>query len=110
VNNLPYVKSGLILAKTLNLSKEVLFLGECGEYELLFTLSKEAEEEFLNEVQKKKLKFYKIGEVKEEGSKLLRERGRKIDLTTYDLSARNYATPKEYLKDVAHFIKTSMPL
>lgn len=86
VGNLPYAKSGLLLAKTLNVPKEMLFLGECGEYELLFTLSKEAEEEFFKEVREQKLKFYKIGEVREAGSKVLEDRGRELDLATYDLS------------------------
>lgn len=104
VGDLPCVKSGLLLAKTLNIPKEVLFLGECGEYELLFTISKEAEEGFLNEAQEKKLKFYKLGEVKEQGNKLLWKGDREIDFATYNLCARNYASPKDYLRDVVHFI------
>ena len=106
VGNLPYVKSGLLLAKALNVPKEMLFLGECGEYELLFTLSKEAEEEFFKEALEKKLKFYKLGDVKEEGSKVLWERGRKIDFMTYELRARDYIDPKDYLRAVAHFIQS----
>lgn len=105
VDNLPYVKSGLLLAKALNVPKEMLFLGECGEYELLFTLSREAEEAFFNEVQKKKLMFYKIGEIREHGNKSLRERGREIDLATYDICARDFPDPKDYLRTVVHFLK-----
>ncbi len=104
VGNLPYVKSGLLLAKALNIPKEVLFLGECGEYELLFTLSKEVEEEFLNEARQKKLEFYKLGEVKEQSSKSLWKKDREIDLITYDLSARNYTDPKNYLRAVINFL------
>ena len=110
VGNLPYVKSGLFLAKALNLPKEILFLGECGEYELLFTLRKEAEEEFLTEAQEKKLKFYKIGEVKEQGNKSLLERGNKIDFISYDLRARDYTNPKDYLRTVVHFLKGRRPM
>jgi len=106
LSNLPYVKSGLLLAKALHIPKEILFLGECGEYELLFTLRKEVEEEFLYEVQERKLKFYKIGEVKEQGNKSLWERGQKLDLATYNLSARSYASPKDYLRDVVHLINS----
>lgn len=105
LGNLPYVKSGLFLAKVLNVAKELLFLGECGEYELLFTLSKEAEVEFLIEAQEKRLKFYKIGETTEQGTELLRERGKEIDLSAYHLRARDYADPKEYLRNVVHFLK-----
>ncbi|EGW37765.1 AIR synthase related protein [Desulfosporosinus sp. OT] len=104
VGNLPYVKSGLLLAKALNVPKELLFLGECGEYELLFTLRKEAEEEFLNEAQENNLKFYKIGQVREDGTKSLQERGREIDLATYALSARDFPYPKDYLQAVVNFL------
>jgi len=105
VSHLPYVNSGLLLAKALNVPKEMLFLGECGEYELLFTLCKEAEVEFINEAQQQKLTFHKIGEVKEAGNKLLRERGQTIDLLRYDLRARDYADPKDYLRTVVNFLQ-----
>ena len=107
VGSLPYMKSGLLLARALNVPKEMLFLGECGEYELLFTLSKAAEDEFLNEVKEKKLEFYKIGEVKEQDNKSIWERGRKIDLKSYDLRARDYSDPKDYLRTVVNFLKGS---
>jgi len=104
VGSLPYVKSGLLLAKTLNLPKEMLFLGECGEYELLFMLCKEVEDEFFREAKKKKLTFHKLGEVKEQGTKSLWEKDREIDLKTYSLRARDYADPKDYLRNVIDFL------
>ena len=104
VDNLPYVKSGLLLAKTLNLPKEMLFLGECGEYELLFTLSKEREEEFHRAAREQKLTFYKLGEVREQGLQSLRGREREIDLSTYTLRARDYTNPKDYLRNVLDFL------
>ncbi|MBC2725453.1 AIR synthase related protein [Desulfosporosinus sp.] len=107
VNSLPYIKSGLFLAKTLNLPKEMLFLGECGEYELLFTLGKEIEEEFEREAREKKLVVYKLGEVKEQGIKSLRKRNREIDLSNYALRARDYADPKDYLREVIYFLKNT---
>lgn len=105
VSDLPYIESGVFLAKGLNLPEEVLFLGECGEYELLFTVSKEGEEEFLKEAQQKTLKFYKLGEIKDQSSKSLWQKDREIDLATYDLSARDYSDPKDYLRAVADFLK-----
>lgn len=108
--SLPYVKSGLVLAKALNIPKEMLFLGECGEYELLFTISKEVEEGFINEAQEQKLKFYKIGEVREEGIKVLEDKGKQLDLSSYNLRARDYTDPKDYLRAAAHFLKTSVPI
>ena len=110
VGNLPYVKSGLLLAKALNVPKEMLFLGECGEYELLFTLNKEAEEEFLRKTQEMKLTFHKLGEINEEGRKSLWERDKEIDLITYNLRARDYTDPKDYLRDVVHFLNRRWPM
>jgi len=104
VGSLPYVKSGLLLAKTLNLPKEMLFLGECGEYELLFTLSKEVEDEFIGEAKKQNLTFHKLGEVKEEEIKSLWKRDRKIDLSSYALRARDFADPRDYLRNVVDYI------
>jgi len=82
----------------------MLFLGECGEYELLFTLTREVEEEFIWEAQQQKLTFHKLGEVKEQGIKSLWEREREIDLSTYALRARDYADPKDYLRNVVDFL------
>lgn len=107
VNDLPYVKSGLLLAKSLKLPKEMLFLGECGEYELLFTISRESEEEFSRAASEQQLKFYKIGEIKEQGILSLLAREREIDLRTYSLRARNYADPKDYLRDIVDFLRAS---
>lgn len=103
--NLPYVQSGLLLAKALNIPKELLFLGECGEYELLFTLPRETEEEFMREAREKSLFFTRIGEVTEQDTKLLREKDKEIDLTNYALKARDYQDPREYLRDVVGFLR-----
>ncbi|MGE4283703.1 MAG: AIR synthase related protein [Clostridia bacterium] len=107
VGNLPYEKSGIVLSKLLHIPKEILFLGECGEYELLFTINREAHEEFTQQCKKEGLNFYSIGEIKERGVKSLYEKNRKIDLSTYHYSARDYEYPKEYLKDIIQFIRTN---
>ncbi len=110
VSDLLYMKSGVALAKGLNIPEELLFLGECGEYELLFTLNEEAEEGFLNEAQENKLKFYKLGEVKEPDRKSLKKKDCVIDLAMYNINARDFPDPKEYLRAVVNFLnKTPMP-
>jgi thiamine-monophosphate kinase len=104
VEDLPYLKSGLLLAKVLGVAKEILFLGECGEYELLFTLSKDSEEEFSQEAQEKKLSFQRIGEVTQQDTRMLREKDKEIDLRDYALKARDYTDPKEYLRKALEFL------
>lgn len=107
VGSLPYVKSGLLLAKALNLPTEMLFLGECGEYELLFTLSPEMEEGFYRTAREENLTFYKIGEVREQGVQSLKGKEREINLSNYDLRARDYVNPKDYLRNVRDFLLKS---
>lgn len=104
VGDLPYVKSGVFLAKALSMPVELLFLGECGEYELLFTLSKEKEEAFITEAKEKELKFYRLGKITEPGRKLLRGKDIVFDLADYNLRARDYPGPREYLREVVHFL------
>lgn len=103
IGDLPYVKKGLALAKVLKIPQELLFLGECGEYELLFTLKKDIEGEFITGALKEKLSFYKIGEVTKE-TKVLREKDKELDLTDCNLKARDYPKPEEYLQDVLYFL------
>lgn len=106
IEELPYVKSGLLLAKALGIAKELLFLGECGEYELLFTLNRETQEEFSKEARKKKLSFQRIGQVTAKDTRLLLKKGREINLTNYALRARDFPDPQEYLREALEFLKT----
>ncbi|AET67674.1 thiamine monophosphate kinase [Desulfosporosinus orientis DSM 765] len=104
VGGLPYAKGGLLLAKALKLPKELLFLGECGEYELLFTLAKDAENEFLRAAREQNLTFYRLGEVRKAGIQVLRGENREWDLSNYSLQARDYADPKDYLRKVIEYL------
>lgn len=104
VNHLPYLKSGLLLAKALHLPKEMMFFGECGEYELLFTVSREKEAAFFQEAAEKKLLFYPLGAVAEDGKKILRGQAGEIDLAGFNLKARDYVKIKEYVRDVVDFL------
>lgn len=80
--NIPYIKTGMIAAKLLGLPKEMLFLCECGEYELLFTSSRE-------------LPFYRIGTVTEKGKSLNNK-----DISKINISAREFENMADYLNEV----------
>ncbi len=84
LDNLPYHKAGGIASKMLRLPKELLLFCECGEYELVFTTPKEI-----------KLPFYKIGEITKEQKTLYGK-----DISSFDLRARAFEDPKDYLKAV----------
>jgi len=103
--NLPYIRSGLLVTKLLAIPKTILFLGECGEYELLFTIKKEDENKFLFRARKQNLRFFKIGQITKPGIKTLSEDHRRIDLNGFNIRARSYQEINVYLKKLVNFLK-----
>ncbi len=61
VEKIPYLRKGIIATKLLSHPTELLFLGECGEHELLCTIPVAKEREFLREAKREKVHFYRIG-------------------------------------------------
>jgi len=104
VRDLPYLKAGEVLARVFRIPRTLLFLGECGEYELIFTVGKQDEEEFLHEAQVKGMKFFKIGRVLESGRNLY-EDNREIDLSSLNVRARDFDDMRKYIKVLVDFIE-----
>ncbi|MGD8400278.1 MAG: thiamine-phosphate kinase [Bacillota bacterium] len=107
VSGLPYIKAGRLLAQVFALPELLLFLGECGEYELLFTIDATAEAAFLNEAQQADLVFFKIGQVTQPGKKIVVAKDRKINLNSFHFRARDYDNIRQYIEDMIAFIKRS---
>lgn len=98
VRDLPYIKTGALAAKAFSMPKTLLFLGECGEYELLFTVGVQNEEAFLKEASEKGLEFYKIGSVTEAQKRVLIEDRKQIDLSSVHIRARDFDDMRAYIK------------
>ncbi|MBN2280801.1 MAG: thiamine-monophosphate kinase [Candidatus Marinimicrobia bacterium] len=96
VQDLPTIAKATLLAKFLSLPKELLFLGECGEYELLFCVNEALVPAFELESTRKNLVFYPLGRITEKGNVLHTGKGI-IDLETFDIRARDFVSVKEYL-------------
>lgn len=105
VSGLPYVKAGVLAAKLISLPKTLLFLGECGEYELIFTIKKENEDQFVTEAKRGKFTFYKIGEVTSSMKKILVEDSKKINLENINISARDFADVSRYMSELRKALK-----
>ncbi|MDQ2087527.1 AIR synthase related protein [Herbivorax sp. ANBcel31] len=105
IKNIPYMKMGVTLSELASIPKMLMFLGECGEYELLFTIKKSDEKEFLNEAKKRDFKFYKLGTMCEEWKKELVEDNIKIDLKELDISGRSFEDKREYIKSLIGYVK-----
>lgn len=105
LTSLPYLPAGLAMARAFLLPPDFLFLGECGEYELLFTIKKRDKGKFLGQAKEKGLRFFEIGEVTEPGIRTLQEKDRKIDLNEFGARARDYKEIKGYLKAMKYFLE-----
>ncbi len=105
VSNLPYCPAGLFATRLLGKPNELLFMGESGEYELLFTVSPEMEPELLRETEQKKLVFHKIGHITGSPDLLLEEKGRTLDLQKFRFCARDYPDVGSYLDKLVKTLK-----
>jgi thiamine-monophosphate kinase len=105
IDNIPYHRQGLMACKLLGKPEEMLFLGECGEYELVFTIPAESENGFLSEARAQSLVFTRLGLIAGDEKKILQNGKKSLDLTGYSLFARNYKEVKDYIGEVVQFIK-----
>ena len=105
ITDIPYIKSGRLAAKILNLPEILLFLGECGEYELLFTIKKEDEEKFLKEAGEMHLDFFRLGELSVEERRIVTLDKKGIDFTSLNVSARDFPDVKIYLKALRQWLE-----
>ena len=78
-------------------------MGECGEYELVFTLKKEDEAAFIDKSKEQKLQFHKLGEVCDSTCKKLNIGNKTINLNSFNISARDYENIEDYLNALIEF-------
>jgi thiamine-monophosphate kinase len=104
IQNLPYHYATTMLCRLLRIPKELFFMGECGEYELLFAISPEDEQDFLEEAQELNLKFSLIGEFVPDDDRLLVENDKVLNLAECDCSARDFPSKKDYLNKLLGFL------
>ena len=105
LSNLPYTPEGLMATRLLGKPKELLFMGESGEYELLFTVSPEIEAVLLDKAKQEKLVFHKIGRITGSPETLLEEKGRTLDLQKFRFSARDFPDVESYLDRLVKTLK-----
>lgn len=101
--DLPYASSGLRFCQAASLPKTLLFLGECGEYELLFSVRSEHEEAFLAEAKKSGSTFYRLGKMTAK-NRVLREQDKIINLESWRMQARDFETPQCYLQALGRWL------
>jgi thiamine-monophosphate kinase len=105
IDHIPYHRQGKMACHALGKPEEILFLGECGEYELVFTVSPEKETPFLQEAMAGNLSFNRLGAVTGELELIYHHGDRMLNLTGYSLFARNFKDVHQYIGEVISFIR-----
>jgi thiamine-monophosphate kinase len=108
VADLPYLGGGVRFCQWAALPRLVLFLGECGEYELLFTMRPEHESSLLAEAEMSGCSFYRLGRITP-AERVVREDGQVIDLGSLRIQARDYETPQRYFQNLTHWLEQHLP-
>jgi len=108
IDNLPFITKGVLASKILNLPKLLLFLGECGEYEILFTVSEQNKENLIDKIMKQNSKIYEIGKITaSEVDKSVILKDKLFNLSDYNMKARDFENVKDYLKNVMEWVEKS---
>lgn len=77
----------------------LLFLGECGEYELLLTIPADREAAFLLAAREAGCTFHHLGQVTSAG-RVLHEGDRTLNLGGWHIQARDFEDPRQYLAEL----------
>jgi thiamine-monophosphate kinase len=103
LNALPYHRAGALIAKAASLPQIMLFLSECGEYELLFTVPADRERKFTKEAHKNGMRFYRLGIITE-SSRIAADGKDTIDLSSLKIEARGFDSTRHYLRALTRWI------
>lgn len=109
VRDLPYAPGGLLATRLLGMPKELLFMGESGEYELLFTVAPEVEHDLLQEAAQKQLILHRIGNITGTSDALLEDNSQTTDLQKFRFSARDFPNVETYLGTMIKALRDENP-
>ncbi len=104
LTRIPCLKSGIVAARLLKLPELLLMAGECGEYELLFTIPQDREEAFQKAMKENKSMITRIGEVVLNRSIRISTPEKTMDFSNFDIQARGYTDHRAYLRDIIAYI------
>ncbi|MBU8892543.1 MAG: hypothetical protein KOO66_07170 [Bacteroidales bacterium] len=105
ITNLPYSKEVIQFCELISKPKCLFFMGECGEYELVFTIKEESKDTFIRKANSNQLSFTQIGVIQSKHQKLLQTEDDHIDLAKYKISARDYNNISKYLTELINYVE-----
>ncbi|MBN2520498.1 MAG: hypothetical protein JXB17_08340 [Bacteroidales bacterium] len=104
LTNTPYITGGLVACKLLSKPKEFLLIGECGEYELVFTINENDLPDFCQKAKGQGLSYTIIGRMTELTERLLIESDKIIDFTDFNIRGRDYENISLYLEELTNYL------
>lgn len=93
-----------ITVEEMSIMPELLLLGECGEYELIFTVDNGLVEEFLEAANKQNLIFTAIGTVAFPNQKELKTPFQTIDLKEFNVKGRDFEMETDYISALIKYV------
>jgi thiamine-monophosphate kinase len=106
LTRIPYLSKGLAACRVLSKPRELLFAGECGEYELVFTIPGKDLSTFLNKAAGQHLNITPIGRMTENPERTLNSMRTQIDFTPFEIRGRDYENISLYLEELTHYLKS----
>jgi thiamine-monophosphate kinase len=103
IDALPYHRAGSLIARAASLPTLLLFLAECGEYELLCTVPDKRDVEFNQQARTHGLRFFHLGRITAQGRTVLQD-GHTLDVGTLRIEARDFPDAKSYLEALIAWI------
>jgi thiamine-monophosphate kinase len=104
ISNIPYFPAGIEWTNSIGLPKECLIFGECGEYELLFTINPANEKKLLKDADEAGCKLYRIGKITNDLSKILLTDNQKFTLNDFKISARDFTDHYQYIACLTEYL------
>jgi len=107
LENIPVLQEAALAAKIIGKPEALMILGECGEYELLFTIPPDKINDFKKEIKTLHFNINRIGTIKENNIKIINFGKKELNLQGFEISARSFVNVKDYLAKIIEFIKTA---
>jgi len=104
LTHVPYLFKGLAACKILSKPAELLLLGECGEYELVFTIPEKDLAVFLQKAEDQRLSFTPVGRMIGQPERSLITRDKRINFSDFDIRGRDYSNISLYLEELTHYL------
>lgn len=105
IHDVPFIPKGVKAARMLQVPELALFLGECGEYEILFTVPEQDKQTLKDALRDQAVDASELGVIcKNKRRRTVNWGKASCDLAAYCLRARDHASPRDYLRNLTAWL------